>query len=277
MNRNSLRFTALLIAALLIAPAPAGVASTKCDTSSSPAPTYKQVDQVGNKLVTKYLQLLQKQDTKGLQGFLSPAFNLQRADGTGFGKVAYLKALPIIQKFTISELHASQSQGFISVRYLLNADGKTADKNYSPGPAPRISTFSWNGCSWQISSHANFNAMTPSPIAGINSLLNKQTTTVLGQPFQYLTSSAEVTSSILTMVPGQETGRHRHDAPLYVYVLSGEVTVTYDGGIVKKYTEGMALLEAVGVYHNGVNTGTDPVRLLIVNMGAAGVANTVTL
>jgi hypothetical protein len=77
------------------------------------------------------------------------------------------------------------------------------------------------------------------------------------------------------MLPGQETGRHRHDAPLYVYVLSGEVTVTYDSGIVKTYSEGMALLEAVGVYHNGVNTGKDPVRLLIVNMGAAGVENTV--
>ena len=277
MYKNPRIFTAALIAAMLFLPGQNVFAADNCNSLATSAPSYKQVDSVGSKLVTKFLHLLQKHDIKGLQGFLSPAFNIQRADGTGFGKTSYIKALPDVQKFTISNLHASQNKSVISVRYLLNADGKAAGKSYSPGPAPRISTFAWDGCQWQITSHANFNAMTTAPVAGVDTLLNQQTTNVLGQPFQYLTGSAEVTSSILTMLPGQETGRHRHDAPLYVYVLSGEVTVTYDGGIVKTYSEGMAILEAVGTYHNGVNTGKTPVRLLIVNMGAAGVANTVKL
>ena len=221
--------------------------------------------------------LLQQHDTKELQDFMSPAFNIQRADGTGFSKAAYLKSLPNIQSFTISNLHASQSQRVITARYLVDAAGQVGGKSYSPGPAPRISTFTWSGCQWQIASHANFNALTAPPAPGIETLLTQQSTTTLGQPLQYLSGSPEVTSTILTMAPGQETGRHRHDAPMYVFVLSGEVTVTYDGGIVKTYSEGMAILEAVGVYHNGINTGKVPVRLLIVNMGAAGVANTVKL
>lgn len=275
MNRISRIFTAIFVVASLLIPTQSVFAANKCDPVKFPAPNYKKIDQVGSKLVAKYLDLLEKKDIDGLENFISPAFNLQRADGTGFGKNAYLRNLPDIQNYTISKLHASQSLSFISVRYLLNAVGNASGKNYSPGPAPRISTFAWNGCKWQISSHANFNSMLPSPTAGVNTLFTQLTTTILGQPLQYLTGSPEVSSSILTMAPGQETGRHRHDAPLYVYVLSGEVTVTYDGGIVKTYSEGMAILEAVGTNHNGVNSGKVPVQLLIVNLGAAGVENTV--
>jgi len=109
-------------------------------------------------------------------------------------------------------------------------------------------------------------------------LLTKQTTTVLGQPLAYPTQQpAEVSSSIITLLPGQQTGMHRHDAPMYAYILSGAVTVTYDGGITKTYRKGQAIMEAVGTVHNGVNKGDDPVRILVVNMGAQGVANSVKL
>lgn len=36
-------------------------------------------------------------------------------------------------------------------------------------------------------------------------------------------------------------------------------------------------MEVVGTAHNGKNTGTTPVRMLVVNMGAEGVAGTVKL
>jgi len=82
---------------------------------------------------------------------------------------------------------------------------------------------------------------------------------------------------VLTFAPGVSTGLHKHEAPLYVYVLEGTITVTYDGGIAKNYSEGSAILEAVGIAHNGANKTDKPVTLLVVNMGAEGVANTVTL
>lgn len=118
---------------------------------------------------------------------------------------------------------------------------------------------------------------TPAAVPAIP-LLTKQSTTILGQPLAYPTQSpAEVSSAIITLLPGQQTGMHRHDAPMYAYILSGAVTVTYDGGITKTYRKGQAIMEAVGTRHNGVNNGDEPVRILVVNMGAEGVANSVKL
>jgi len=111
-----------------------------------------------------------------------------------------------------------------------------------------------------------------------STILDKQAQTVLDQLLQYPTGSqAQVSSAVLTFAPGASTGLHKHEAPLYVYVLEGTITVTYDGGVVKNYSEGSAILEAVGTAHNGENRTDKPVKLLVVNMGAEGVANTVTL
>lgn len=109
-------------------------------------------------------------------------------------------------------------------------------------------------------------------------LLDRRTTTVLDQPLAYpTTGQAEVSSSIITLRPGQRTGLHRHDAPMYAYVLSGAVTVSYATGETKTFTKGQALLEAVGVAHEGANLGRTDCRLLVVNMGAEGTANSVKL
>ena len=109
-------------------------------------------------------------------------------------------------------------------------------------------------------------------------ILDKQAQTVLDQLLQYPTGSqAQVSSAMLTFAPGASTGLHKHDAPLYVYVLEGTITVTYEGGIVKNYSAGSAILEAVGTAHNGENRTDQTVKLLVVNMGAEGVTNTVSL
>ena len=116
---------------------------------------------------------------------------------------------------------------------------------------------------------------TPAPVVRVP-LLSKATETVLGQTIEYPTGTrAEVSSATVTMQPGQETGWHRHDAPLYVQVLEGTVTVEYDGGVVKTYPKGSVVMEAVGTYHNGRNLGTVPVVILTVSIGAEGVENTV--
>lgn len=109
-------------------------------------------------------------------------------------------------------------------------------------------------------------------------LLDAQANTVLDQLLAYpQDAQAQVSSSIITIPPGVETGLHRHDAPMYAYILEGELTVTYDGGITKVYRAGDAIMEAVGTAHNGANAGDVPVKVLVVNMGAEGVANTVKL
>ena len=81
-------------------------------------------------------------------------------------------------------------------------------------------------------------------------------------------------SAIVTMLPGEETGIHFHPVPTYGYILDGELTVSYPGGVEKTYRKGEAVMEAVGTLHNGKNLGTEPARILVVFMGAVGEANT---
>jgi quercetin dioxygenase-like cupin family protein len=107
-------------------------------------------------------------------------------------------------------------------------------------------------------------------------LLDAQELTTLDQPIAYPKKTpAQVTSAIITLEPGQETGWHRHRVPLYVYILEGTLSVEYDAGVVKQYSAGTAFMEAEDVWHNGTNAGEDPVRILTVYMGAEGAKNTV--
>jgi quercetin dioxygenase-like cupin family protein len=99
--------------------------------------------------------------------------------------------------------------------------------------------------------------------------------TVLSQPIAYPTQSpAKIVSAIVTMLPGEETGWHQHDVPMFGYVLEGEVTVTYAGKGTHVYRQGDALMEAIDIPHNGRNTGNIRARILAVFMGADGVPDT---
>lgn len=100
-------------------------------------------------------------------------------------------------------------------------------------------------------------------------------TTIVGQPFAYPGGAAKITAAIVTMVPGQETGWHRHEVPLFAQILEGELTVDYGPDGTKTYKAGDTLVEAFGTSHNGTNTGDGAVRLLAVFAGAEGAANTV--
>jgi quercetin dioxygenase-like cupin family protein len=118
----------------------------------------------------------------------------------------------------------------------------------------------------------------PSPVTVIP-LLDKADTTILGRSFMYpSTEDVQVSSSIITLQPGAQTGWHLHEAPMYAYILEGTLEVTYkvDGvAITKIYEAGGAIMEGLDVPHNGRNTTGAPVSVLVVNLGAAGVANTV--
>ena len=106
-------------------------------------------------------------------------------------------------------------------------------------------------------------------------VLLKGAETVLGQAIAYPGGAPVVTAAIVTMVPGQETGWHEHDAPLFAWMLDGELTVDYGPDGSRVYRKGDALLEAFRTRHNGRNSGAENVRLLAVFIGAEGVANTV--
>ena len=107
----------------------------------------------------------------------------------------------------------------------------------------------------------------------IETLLETQTTN-LGQPIEYPAgNAAKITAMIVSLAPGEETGRHRHAVPLYGQVLSGQVTIDYGEHGSKTYKAGEAFMEAVGTWHNGHNSGDETLRILAIFMGAEGVPN----
>lgn len=83
-------------------------------------------------------------------------------------------------------------------------------------------------------------------------------------------SPAKVTAAVVTFAPGQETGWHTHAVPTFGYILDGELSVDYGDKGTRIYRAGDAVLEAMGHAHNGRNTGSVPMRILAVFMGAEG-------
>ena len=93
--------------------------------------------------------------------------------------------------------------------------------------------------------------------------------TIIGQTFVYPQDSpAEVTAVIVTLLPGEETGWHVHEVPLFGYMLEGELTVDYGAEGKKIYKAGDSLMEALDHPHNGVNTGAGVMRVLTVFMSS---------
>jgi quercetin dioxygenase-like cupin family protein len=112
-------------------------------------------------------------------------------------------------------------------------------------------------------------------------LLDKADTTVLGDEFSYPgAENPEITSSIVRLEAGAETGWHLHEAPMYAYILDGTLEVTYDvdGAMVTKtYHEGDAIMEGLDIPHMGKNLTNRPVSILVVNIGSSDLANSVPL
>ena|SRR5436309_1986490 len=86
---------------------------------------------------------------------------------------------------------------------------------------------------------------------------------------------AEVVSVIGELEPGGRTPRHQHPVPVFVYVLDGTITVQTDGGEPREYTPGKAFVEDVNHWHQALNKGTAPVRILVVFMGEEGKPTTI--
>jgi len=136
------------------------LAAATAQSGGGPAPRLANPRAAAKPLVIRFFTLLMHEDRAGLQRFLSPAFQVQRADGSGTGKKEYLAKLPTVTKFYLSNLTATNADAVLVVRYLARAQGLVNGKPYTPGFAPRLSVFSWNGTRWQLAAHANFNPLT---------------------------------------------------------------------------------------------------------------------
>ena len=161
-TQNRSRRAPVLVGMLLVVIAAAGVgywAGARAPDGST-APVLADPTVTGQGLADTYFKLLQAKDTAGLQQFLSPSFQLLRADGSSNGKADYLAGnLPTIQSYALSRITATQDGGLLVARYTATVTGIANGKPYSPGPAPRLSTFVWSSGAWRLASHANFDAL----------------------------------------------------------------------------------------------------------------------
>ncbi len=102
-------------------------------------------------------------------------------------------------------------------------------------------------------------------------ILLKATTMSDGRHIEYLkTEKPEVTGAIVEIVPGAETGWHLHKVPVYAYVLEGTLNIQMEDGKVFTFEKGRAIIEVLDVAHNGRNTGTETVKLMVFYTGEEG-------
>lgn len=100
--------------------------------------------------------------------------------------------------------------------------------------------------------------------------------TVMGEQIAWpATGKAHVNALIVVLAPGEKTVVHKHGVPTFIHILEGEVTVDYGDHGKRTYHQGESFLEAMDVPHSGMNTGTVPVKILAVYMGAEGASDVI--
>jgi hypothetical protein len=153
--------SALLVGASLAAAATIGSSvAVGSSPQTRPAPRLANPTATAKTLSNRFFSLIVDKDVAALNRFLSSAFQVQRADGSGSGKKEWLAKLADIDTFELTDFHATQSGGALIARYLATVKGTVNGRPYTPGPAPRLATYTWNGAQWQITSNANFNPLT---------------------------------------------------------------------------------------------------------------------
>jgi hypothetical protein len=131
-------------------PSPAAEVSARGQSAGA------KVTTTGRQLAVRFLTLLKNHDVRGLRTFLSPAFQLQREDGTAYTRATYLRNLPTIRAFRISRVVATRNGNVLVVRYRLQSTGVYGQRPEETTVAPRLSVFQRSGGAWQLIAHSNF-------------------------------------------------------------------------------------------------------------------------
>jgi quercetin dioxygenase-like cupin family protein len=97
--------------------------------------------------------------------------------------------------------------------------------------------------------------------------------TVTGQPI-VVPDHPDVIVSIATFPPGARLAEHQHSHPHFVYVLEGVLTVVNtDAHRTFTVKAGDFVAEMQDTWHYGINKGSVPVKLLVIDQVPAGTAN----
>jgi quercetin dioxygenase-like cupin family protein len=102
------------------------------------------------------------------------------------------------------------------------------------------------------------------------------TTTAAGQPITLPKDNVEVLVWMYVIPVGARLPVHKHPSARYAYVLAGSLRVA-DADNIRSwdYKAGDFIVEMIDAWHYGTNTGSEPVRLLVIDQVEAGKTNTV--
>jgi quercetin dioxygenase-like cupin family protein len=119
------------------------------------------------------------------------------------------------------------------------------------------------------------------PVAGteqpvkITPMLTTSTTSS-GQPIVMPQKDVQITVSTYDVAPGAKLPEHKHPFPRYGYMESGTLRVTnIETGKSETYNQGSFILEAVDQWHKAENIGSDPVKLLVIDVMPKGATSTI--
>ncbi len=101
--------------------------------------------------------------------------------------------------------------------------------------------------------------------------LLKTDTTSIGQKIQYPDFRGdEVTIMKITIPSGDSTGWHKHEFPVFAYILKGNLTVEFENNKTLQFKENSSFAEVINTFHNGINKGNEDVVLIAFFMGGKG-------
>ncbi len=96
-------------------------------------------------------------------------------------------------------------------------------------------------------------------------------TTSIGQTIKYPQfKDDQVTLSKVTIPPGESTGWHKHDIPVFAYVQKGTLTVEMEHKKALQFPENTSFAEVLNTFHNGRNDGKEDVVLIAIYLGGVG-------
>jgi Domain of unknown function (DUF4440) len=111
----------------------------------------------GKQLVRRFLNDLQRANRPDLRKFLSPAFQLQRADGSHQTKADVIKNPTKIRSYTLRGFQVTSDANVLVARFQLSVDETINGKPFKTAFAPRIAVFVSLAKGWQLIGYANFN------------------------------------------------------------------------------------------------------------------------
>lgn len=156
--RHRLLLLALALSLPLALSGTAAAAPAERATAEQQAANLK----LGTRLVTRFWDLLVAGDPDELRAFLSPAFQVQRANGSGQNRNQYLASIAnsttVISDYALSKIKVTRAGGIVVVRYYSQTTQTISGTPYSTAAAPRIVTFVQTPSGWRMTSNANFNA-----------------------------------------------------------------------------------------------------------------------